>query len=153
MLTIYEHRNGLLKKCEGNDPSAVDALWLDLLDPTQEERERLVGDDVHGLRVHDLYFLDRADVAVLGGLLGLVDDAVGDGLAWEMRLRSLPSRLGVYFVLGLCLFSDLPYGQVRAKRGWRGGVEVLTPEYEDCARIARERGVALREVYAAIRKD
>jgi len=41
MLTIYEQRNGLLKKCEGNDPSAVDALWLDLLDPTQEERERL----------------------------------------------------------------------------------------------------------------
>jgi hypothetical protein len=43
---------------------------------------------------------------------GLVDEAVGDGLAWEMRLRSLPSRLGVYFVLGLCLFSQLPYGQV-----------------------------------------
>jgi hypothetical protein len=42
----------------------------------------------------------------------LVDEAVGDGLAWEMRLRALPSRLGVYFVLGLCLFSHLPYGQV-----------------------------------------
>jgi len=41
MLTIYEQRNGLLKKSEGNDPSAVGALWLDLLDPTQEERERL----------------------------------------------------------------------------------------------------------------
>jgi hypothetical protein len=43
---------------------------------------------------------------------GLVDEAVGDGLAWEMRLRALPARLGVYFVLGLCLFSHLPYGQV-----------------------------------------
>jgi Insertion element 4 transposase N-terminal/Transposase DDE domain len=42
----------------------------------------------------------------------LVDEAVGDGLAWEMRLRALPSRLGVYFVLGLCLFSHLPYVQV-----------------------------------------
>jgi hypothetical protein len=42
----------------------------------------------------------------------LVDEAVSDGLAWEMRLRALPSRLGVYFVLGLCLFSHLPYGQV-----------------------------------------
>jgi hypothetical protein len=42
----------------------------------------------------------------------LVDEAVGDGLCWEMRLRALPSRLGVYFVLGLCLFSHLPYGQV-----------------------------------------
>jgi hypothetical protein len=29
-----------------------------------------------------------------------------------MRLRAVPSRLGVYFVLGLCLFSGLPYGQV-----------------------------------------
>lgn len=35
----------------------------------------------------------------------LVDEAVGDGLAREVRLRSLPSRLGVFFVLGLCLFS------------------------------------------------
>lgn len=43
---------------------------------------------------------------------GLVDEAVGDGLAWEMRLRSLPSRLAVYFVLGLCLFSGQGYGQV-----------------------------------------
>jgi Insertion element 4 transposase N-terminal/Transposase DDE domain len=43
---------------------------------------------------------------------GLVDEAVGAGRARERRLRSLPSRLGVYFVLGLCLFSHLPYGQV-----------------------------------------
>jgi hypothetical protein len=42
----------------------------------------------------------------------LVDEAVGDGLAWEMRLRSLPSRLGMYFVLGLCLFSSEPYAEV-----------------------------------------
>jgi hypothetical protein len=43
---------------------------------------------------------------------GLVDDAVGDGLAWEMRLRSLPARLGVYFVLGCALLSAEPYGEV-----------------------------------------
>jgi hypothetical protein len=51
---------------------------------------------------------------VLGWVIGpdLVDEAVGDGLAWEMRLRALPARLGVYFVLGLCLFSGWPYGQV-----------------------------------------
>jgi uncharacterized protein (TIGR00299 family) protein len=46
-----------------------------------------------------------------------------------------------------------PWGPVRAKRGWRAdGFEVLTPEYEDCARVAREHGVPLREVYAAVRK-
>src|SRR4029077_6525137 len=41
MLTIYEQRNGLLKRCEGNDPLAANVLWLDLLEPTEEERERL----------------------------------------------------------------------------------------------------------------
>jgi hypothetical protein len=42
----------------------------------------------------------------------VVDEAVGDGLAWEMRLRSLPSRLGVYFVLGCALLSARPYPYV-----------------------------------------
>jgi Insertion element 4 transposase N-terminal/Transposase DDE domain len=42
----------------------------------------------------------------------LVDEAVGDGLAWEMRLRSLPSRLGVYFVLACALLSGDSYGEV-----------------------------------------
>jgi uncharacterized protein (TIGR00299 family) protein len=45
-----------------------------------------------------------------------------------------------------------PWGPVKAKRGRRSdGLEVLSPEYEDCARVARERGVPLREVYAAVR--
>lgn len=45
-----------------------------------------------------------------------------------------------------------PWGEVRAKRGWReGGPELITPEYEDCARVARAAGVALREVYDAVR--
>jgi hypothetical protein len=58
--------------------------------------------------------LSRAGIGVLTWVIApeLVDEAVGDGLAWEVRLRLLPSRLGVYFVLGLCLFSHLPYGQV-----------------------------------------
>src|ERR1700722_11679974 len=58
--------------------------------------------------------LSRAGIGVLGWVIApdLVDEAVGDGLAWEMRLRALPARLGVYFVLGLCLFSAMPYGQV-----------------------------------------
>jgi uncharacterized protein (TIGR00299 family) protein len=46
-----------------------------------------------------------------------------------------------------------PWGPVQGKRGWRdGGPAVWTPEYEDCARVARQHGVALREVYAAVRQ-
>ena len=46
-----------------------------------------------------------------------------------------------------------PWGPVNAKRGWRSdGFEVVSPEYEECARIAREHGVPLRDVYAAVRK-
>ena len=45
-----------------------------------------------------------------------------------------------------------PWGPVRGKRGWReGGPVVFSPEYEDCARVAREHGVPLREVYAAVK--
>ena len=46
---------------------------------------------------------------------GLVDEAVGDGLAWEMRLRLLPARVTVYFTLGLCLFSSTSYRGVFAQ--------------------------------------
>ena len=45
------------------------------------------------------------------------------------------------------------WGPVKAKRGWRSdGFEVVTPEYEDCARVARAHGIPLREVYAAVRR-
>lgn len=48
---------------------------------------------------------------------------------------------------------ETPWGPVQAKRGWRGdGFEVVTPEYDDCARVAREHGVPLRDVYAAVRR-
>jgi hypothetical protein len=46
---------------------------------------------------------------------GLVDEAVGDGLAWEMRLRLLPARVTAYFTLGLCLLSGTSYSGVFAQ--------------------------------------
>ena len=46
-----------------------------------------------------------------------------------------------------------PWGEVKAKRGWRAGVDIVTPEYDDCARVARAHGVALREVYDAVRRS
>jgi uncharacterized protein (TIGR00299 family) protein len=43
-----------------------------------------------------------------------------------------------------------PWGDVRAKKGWRDGLTIVTPEYEDCARVAREQGIPLREVFTAV---
>jgi Insertion element 4 transposase N-terminal/Transposase DDE domain len=56
--------------------------------------------------------LSRAGIGVLGWVItpDLVDEVTAGGR--ETRLRALPSRLGLYAVLGLCLFSSLPYGQV-----------------------------------------
>ena len=45
---------------------------------------------------------------------------------------------------------ETPWGPLRGKRGWREGIEVITPEYEDCARIAREHSVPLRMVYEQV---
>jgi Insertion element 4 transposase N-terminal/Transposase DDE domain len=39
-------------------------------------------------------------------------DEVAAGGPGERRFRALPDRLGVYFVLGLCLFSGMPYREV-----------------------------------------
>lgn len=45
----------------------------------------------------------------------LVDAVLAETGRVERRLRDLPSRVGVYFVLGLALFPDLGYGQVWGK--------------------------------------
>lgn len=46
-----------------------------------------------------------------------------------------------------------PWGAVKGKRGWLEGREpVFSPEYEDCARVARQHGIALREVYLAVQR-
>src|SRR5579859_4064534 len=68
--------------------------------------------------------LARAGLGVLSWVIppDLVDEAVGDGLAWERRLRSLPSRLGVYFVLACALLSGRSYGEVI--REVTGGAEL-----------------------------
>lgn len=46
---------------------------------------------------------------------------------------------------------ETPWGKVRVKEKWLGGERVAgSPEYEDCARISRERGVPLAEVYQVV---
>lgn len=47
---------------------------------------------------------------------------------------------------------ETPWGPIRAKRGQRDGFVIVTPEYEDCARVARAHNMALRDVYEAVRR-
>jgi uncharacterized protein (TIGR00299 family) protein len=45
---------------------------------------------------------------------------------------------------------ETAWGTVKGKLGWRhGSREIFTPEFEDCARIAAEENIPLREVYRA----
>lgn len=45
---------------------------------------------------------------------------------------------------------DTIFGKLKAKRAFSDGTEKISPEFEDCARVARERNVPLREVYEAV---
>jgi len=42
------------------------------------------------------------------------------------------------------------FGRLKAKRAFSDGIEKISPEFEDCARMARERNIPLREVYEAV---
>lgn len=45
---------------------------------------------------------------------------------------------------------ETPWGSVRGKRGWRSGSgSTFSPEFDDCARVAGDSGVPLREIYRA----
>ncbi len=45
---------------------------------------------------------------------------------------------------------ETPFGTIKGKLGWLDGrPPTFSPEFEDCARVAREKSVALREVYQA----
>lgn len=44
---------------------------------------------------------------------------------------------------------DTPWGKIAGKIAWNDSVRVFSPEFEDCARLAREHSVSLREVYRA----
>jgi len=47
-----------------------------------------------------------------------------------------------------------PFGEVRVKVARRGGqILNIAPEYEDCRRLAKEKGVALKEVYQAAMEE
>ncbi len=45
---------------------------------------------------------------------------------------------------------ETPWGPAKIKIATWHDVEKITPEYEDCRRIAQEQGLTLREVMAAV---
>ena len=91
-----------------------------------------------------------------GHLLGALSPAALRGALTELILRETPS-LGVraHAVERTALerrFQEVqtPWGPVKVKIGRLSGQDVnAVPEYEDCARLAREKGVPLKQVLAA----
>lgn len=45
------------------------------------------------------------------------------------------------------------FGTVKAKAIMRGGREVITPEFEECKRIAEERGISILEVHRTLSRE
>ena len=62
--------------------------------------------------------------------------------AREQRLRVLPSRVGIYFVLALGLFPGLGYGIVRQKLIALDGLGLPCPSAEALRDLSRRIGIA-----------
>jgi hypothetical protein len=63
----------------------------------------------------------------------LVDDVLEQTGTVQQRLRALPSRVGVYFVLAMGLFPKLGYAQVWAKlTGGLAELAVARPSERRC---------------------
>jgi len=49
---------------------------------------------------------------------------------------------------------DSRFGKIKVKIGkFNGDIKSFSPEYEDCKRIAEERGIPLKQVYSIISKE
>jgi pyridinium-3,5-bisthiocarboxylic acid mononucleotide nickel chelatase len=44
------------------------------------------------------------------------------------------------------------WGPIQGKVAWNDSMKVFTPEFEDCAKVARQEGVPLRSVFEAARR-
>jgi hypothetical protein len=73
----------------------------------------------------------------------LVDDVLSETKTVQRRLRDLPSRVGVYFVLALMLFPRLGYAGVwRKLTAGLGGVGVPSPSEKGLRNLRRRLGPA-----------
>lgn len=84
----------------------------------------------------------------LGGLtpvvpFELVDAVLSETGAVQARLRGLPARVGVYFLLAMCLFPEVGYRRVWAKMiSGLDGLAVLTPTAKALRDLRRRIGIA-----------
>lgn len=85
---------------------------------------------------------DAAGAFALKQLILTETTAIGLRFRTEQRL-TLPRRLG---------WVETKFGKTRVKRLESPAGIILTPEYEDCKRMARAKKVPLRAVYDAVQK-
>jgi uncharacterized protein (DUF111 family) len=90
-----------------------------------------------------------------GTLLGVIAAPDGATALAELILRET-TTLGVRMRRSPRLIArrrvetvETPFGEVRVKLKLLGEQAIPAPEYEDCARLARETGATLSEVYRA----
>jgi len=75
----------------------------------------------------------------------LLNETTTLGLRWREEERSCADRE--------ILVLDTRYGKVRFKLAkWKGRVVNLSPEYEDCKRLALKKGISLKEVFEEAKK-
>ncbi len=75
----------------------------------------------------------------------LLNETTTLGLRWREEERSCADRE--------ILILDTRYGKVRFKLAkWKGRVINLSPEYEDCKRLALKKGISLKEVFEEAKK-
>ncbi len=73
----------------------------------------------------------------------LVDDVLEQTRTVQRRLRDLPSRVGVYFVLALSMFPRLGYARVWGKlTAGLGGVDLPRPSEKALRDLRRRLGPA-----------
>lgn len=72
----------------------------------------------------------------------LVDAVLAETKTTQRRLRALPSRVGVYFVLALCLFPALGYRKVGQTRRRAARTKVTVEQGVSGSASPRWRGTA-----------
>lgn len=147
---------------ESTDQSASDVVWV--LETNLDD----VGGEVIGFTQERLFHAGALDAYVIpmqmkkgrpGMLLGVIAplDRVSElenvifqqtgslGIRRHQASRTKLQREEITV--------ETKWGPIKAKRAWRtDGIEIVSPEYEDCARIAREHGVPLRSVYEEVNR-